>query len=322
MELRECLRLRTRSPPGFSLRLTLEVYNFYWFYRGGECGYVVLEEEPPIVARVCNAGGAIEARVYSASCLGIDEGGVEGRLRYVLGLDEDLEEFWGIAQRDPLLRGFAELFRGWRLRASSPWWSLVVGICQQNTGFRQGWRMLGRILKLLGRPVWIGGDELRLPPAPQDVVEGQGLLRAAGVGYRWRSLLSVALAAMKGLLGVDRLRCLGAAGAEKELRKLRGVGAYTARLALALSLRSYSLAPIDRWLRALASYAYGVEPGEVEREWHSRWGRWSALAAIALTIALDAEPLGRALERVKRGELVPNERAVPTPLTLWRWKGF
>ncbi|RLG76353.1 MAG: hypothetical protein DRO12_04435 [Thermoprotei archaeon] len=321
MKLTKCLETVLRAPKDYSLDLTLRIYNFHWYYLGNGRGYVFLELDPPIVAFVAQKGPAtLSARIYSVTCRDIDANNVSQQLSFHLGPEEDLSEFLDLASRDPLLKLFAKKFRGWRLRTTSLWWALVIGICQQNTGFRQGWRMLANIIKLLGKRVWVEDREVPLPPSPLELIEKHTLLKPAGVGYRWRTLFEVATRFARRELKPSRLYSMDTAGAEKVLRNIRGVGSYTARLALALSLRKYELPPIDRWAKKIFSYAYQVDENEAERECIRRWGRWSALAVIALTIALDAEPLKRALERVKRGELLPNERNTLSPYNLWMWK--
>ncbi|MEM1609116.1 MAG: hypothetical protein QXG81_07590 [Ignisphaera sp.] len=110
---------------------------------------------------------------------------------------------------------------------------------------------------------------------------------------------------------------VGSEELEGELLSIRGVGEYTSRLALALSLRDYSKPPIDRWLRRIVAEVYKIDEKSVEREYTRVWGRWSALAALYTTVALDAEPLTKALERIRAGRLRPDPSKI-SPLTLWK----
>jgi len=48
-----------------------------------------------------------------------------------------------------------------------------------------------------------------------------------------------------------------------------------------------------------------------------RFGQWVGLAAIDATIAFDAQPLRRALERLEKGLNKPGVDE-PSPITLWR----
>lgn len=297
---------------GIDLMLTLGTYNFnFWF--DGHVGYVQLSAEPLVIAEVYTDGSV---NIWGESC---DKGYIPPLIN-ALGLKEDLGEFFDIASKDPLLKGFSECCRGWRLRSSSLWWSLVVGICQQNASFRQGWGMLFKLIKNFRKYVRIGNRLIPLLPLPKDVIRYENLLRSSGLGYRSETVINVAKAFIRGDLSDDLPMRLSLKELEYVLMNIKGVGHYTARLAIALSSRRYELPPIDRWLRALASLAYGISEREVEGYWVSRWGRWSALAAIATTITLDAEPLRRALRRIREGLITPMVTDKPSPTNMWRFK--
>ena len=206
------------------------------------------------------------------------------------------------------------------MRSCSLWWALVIAVCQQNASFKQGWSMLARLVRGYGRRAELEGvGEVLLPPTYGDVLSNPSRLAASGLGYRARTVIGVAEALASGRIPPEEELARAETGeGESILRAVKGVGSYTARLALALSLRRYELPPIDRWVRALASRAYGVEAGEVEAEWRRRWGRWGALAVLALTVALDAAPLRKALERLEAGRLLPEPGEVG-PAQLWRY---
>jgi len=304
LDLEDVVRSR-----GIDLFKTFAVYNYGYWFDGYRC-YVHIDGVTIV--------GTLDARfaVYDCGSLTHDP---DRLVRYVFGLDEDTTPFLRIAEEDPLLRLFAREFAGWRLRSSSLWWSLVVGICQQNASFRQGWKMLHSIVKIYARSIEVEGRKIPIAPSPRDVVEKPHLLAEARVGYRARTIEGIAKAFTEGLLDPIELSRKPYEEIETVLQSLRGVGSYTARLAIALSFRKYGRAPIDRWLRRIASRIYGIDEKNVDTFWHQRWGSWSALASIAVTITLDAEPLSRALERIERGELLPKENVVPSPYTMWRY---
>ncbi len=294
---------------GIDLFKVLSVYNFsFWF--DGRIGVVFLGDDA--VALVDALTG--EYRVYS-TCSGSD---YESALYRVLGVSEDVKGFFSIAERDELLSDFARAWRGWRLRSTTLWWGLVIGVCQQNASFRQGWKMLYNIVVLYGRRVFVEGRKVPAPPTPNDILRSPEKLKEARVGYRARTILEVAKAIKA--LDENSLAKKPEDSIEKELLSIRGIGPYTARLAIALALRKYSLAPFDRWLRKIAAKAYGIQEEEAEKHWHMKWREWSALAAIATTIALDAEPLTKALRRIEEKRLLPENQSKPTPATLWKYE--
>jgi len=261
------------------------------------------------VARIYWSG---DYELYSTNC---EENLVE-RLEWTLGFREDLSEFYELASRDPLLSEFAKLFKGWRLRSVDLWWSLVIAVCQQNASFKQGWRTLHELVKTYGKNIHVENTLILRPPTPLEILEDPEKLKKAGLGYRAETILRVAESIVTGIVKYEDISKVSVEEAESMLRKIKGVGPYTARLALMLSTRRYELPPIDRWLRRIISVVYGVDEREAEEFWVEKWGKWSALASLAVTITLDAEILSKALMRIKRREVIPNPLVKPSPLNM------
>jgi N-glycosylase/DNA lyase len=293
--------------------LTATTYNLC-FWLGEHYSYVYLPSDEPSVAVVLRNGGY---RLYSQSCSNVDE--LVKKLEEVMGLREDPSEFYSKARGDPLLGPFAVEYSGWRLRSSGLWWALVTGTCQQNASFKQGWEMLHRLVEAYGKYVEVEGRKVLRPPTPSEVLENVEKLLEAGVGYRSRTIINVARFLLESGVSERELSRIKPEKAEKVLRGIKGVGPYTARLAITFSTRRYELPPIDRWLMRIASTAYSIDEKLVEEYWVNKWGKWSALAAVAVTVALDAEPLSRALARLESGQLLPNRAASPTPVNM---RGF
>lgn len=306
------VEMRVRRKP-YSFKLTASTYNFSWWYDGEK---LVLPLEDDIIAVVEEGGGELKARIYAIGKGEVDLNDIVEKLEYVLGVDEDLGEFYEKARSDPILSQSVGVLRGLHIRATTPWMASIIGVCQQNASFKQGWRMLYNMLLLTGRRVRVGDFETFIPPKPQDIVgKDPGILRKAGVGYRARTIIELAkLFTAKEYLNTWRVN---PSILEEELLGVKGVGNYTTRLTLILSLRYYEKPPIDRWLRRLIIEAYRIGEDAVEEEYVRRWGRWSGLAALFTTIAIDAEPLSKALDRLRRGELKPGKAKI-SPLTLWK----
>jgi len=303
------------KPRDFSFFLTASVYNFSWWFNGEKL-FVPLGDAVLVFRDI---GSEVEVSVYtrpSADSDTVDRAAEYAR--HILGLGEDLSDFYAIALRDPLLSQSIDFLRGLRVRASTPWLATVVGICQQNASFKQGWRMFYNFLKMLGSRVVVEGSEVVVPPRPEDLGENAAsLLREAGFGYRVSAVLGVARVFEKNP-GLDSW---GASPGELEeqLLSVKGVGHYTSRLALVLSLRVYDRPPIDRWLKEIARRVYGIaDARDVERVYTSVWDRWSGLAVFYTTVALDAEPLSAALKRIENGLTRPDPGKL-SPLTMWRY---
>jgi len=286
-------------------RLVLGAYSFPWEFNGEEAYYVF---DNAVITAVLRESSA----ELCAIPFGMDVDAYE-KIILFFDLGNPYSEFYEKALGDPLLSEFAKKYMGWRPRLTSLWWATIIGICQQNTGFIQGWRMLASITKLYGKKIIVGSKALLIPPTPADVLKHPDLLVKARTGYRAETIIRVAkLFAEKDEddIGYD------------ELISIKGIGRYTASLALVLARREYWRAPIDRWLKKIISHVYHIDDRYADRIYHEIWGDYQGLAALATTIALDAVPLRKALERIDNGILVPTIMDKPTPANMWKFTNY
>ncbi len=312
------LSLRVNKPETFDFHFTAAVYNFHWHFDGKSL-YLAFPSEQATVLRVRDKGRELEIAAYSEQRLGKDQ--VHEAVEHALGLSEDLDRFYERLTGDRLLSYAAQKMRGFRVRSVGPWVAVMIAICQQRASFIRGWKMLYRIYESLGRPVTLeGGDSTILPPSPSIVLNRQDVLPKLSLGFRVSALVSAARAFVEGEIALEDPDSF-----EADLRALRGVGQYTARLARVLGLRSYENPPIDDWTVKVVAEAYGVKPRQrdVEEFLVARYGDYAGLAVLLYTVVLDAEPLTRALERIRKGLVSPSEQASkPTPLSLWKFVKF
>lgn len=295
---------------GIDIRLVSTVYNIcYWTNR--DHAFIFIPGERLSIAMV-RFDGSFE--LYSEEC-GNSNKIVEG-LEFVMGFKDNVNEFYELAIKDPLLSDFAETYHAWRLRSTDLWWALVTGICQQNASFKQGWRILHNIVRSFNKRVLLGKYEIYRPPSPREVIEDPGKLIETGAGFRAKALLNTAKTIASGVIETKSFLEKEPQEMERVLREISGIGPYTARFAIALFARKYDLPPVDRWLKKIIRTMYGVDEKYAEEFWINKWGKWSALATIATTITLDAEPLTKALQRLRRRELLPKLNTSPSPINM------
>ena len=319
VELKRVAHAELPAKQPFNFATTASVYNFGWYFDGSTL-LMPLRSEKLVVAVVRGLGESVAVELFSTGP--IDEDWALKRVSYSLGLEEDLSSFWRVASRDRILAMASKALSGMRLRSADLWTAFIVAVCQQNASFRQGWAMVGNILTLLGRRVVVAGKETVIPPSPLEVLQGSAIaLKKARTGYRAAAIIAGAKLFVD--VGEEELSRFKTGELEETLCSLKGVGPYTARVAALFGLRRYEVNPVDRWLARVMSTAYGVDIvslGEAEKLWASKWGRWAGLAAFFTTIVTDALPASKAVERVRKGELLPNsDLPRPTPATLWKW---
>ncbi len=297
--------------PEYRLDLTGAAYSFSWQY-DGKRAYVPLslEERDLACVAVCEQveDRKIKVVYFLPPGSSVEKSCLEALVMKALALDEDLSAFYEICSGDPILRG-VQYVRGLHLKSADAWTSFLIAVSQQNASFRQGWYMLYRLHKTLGRQVYLQdlGRVYILPPKPEDIVQaGEQQLRACGYGYRARIVLEVAKRIASAEKASDILNLL---------KNVKGVGPYTYGLTRVIARRDYSVPVIDRWVKGLYEHI-GIK--SVEKYFKETFKNYQGLATWFLTIILDAEPLSKAIERVSKGEIKPKFSGL-TPLTMWRY---
>ena len=296
VEMAYSYEVRARINP-----LTLQAYSLPWQFDGRRaymhlCGSSIAVVEP--------ADGFLRVDVYAADGERCWEEVLEGG--WAPAVDgSGLEAYYDRAAGDPLLSCIGGRLRLLTVKLASAWYAAIVAVCQQNASFLQGWRMVYRLHAELGARFRIGDRLFVAPPEPDRVsVEA---LRRVGLGYRAETLAALAKFARR---GIDLREARGT---------VKGVGPYTDGLIRLLGYGELDSHVVDRWVKGLVAEAYGVGLREAEKVWSARWRPWRGLAAYHLTIVLDAEPLRKSLERVRRGEVCPRmDYSRPSPLTMWR----
>ncbi|NPA69536.1 MAG: hypothetical protein GXO26_01890 [Crenarchaeota archaeon] len=288
----------------FNFKLTAAAYSFSWNYDGKHYRTIIKYSDRNIGVVAWEENHKIIVEVYSNENY-LSKEDVEHEIRNHLGTDENLEEFYKLCRGDPLLK---DVIEGIHSRKVDIWYASIIAVAQQNASFRQGWKMIWNLLSRYGERFLLEGleVELKYPPNPRLILErGEQVLKDSGYGYRSRTLMEIAKILIEN--GEDFLK--------KNLTKIRGVGKYTYGLIMMLAYRDYTNPVIDRWVKGLYE-TVGVT--NVEEYYRKYWGRYQALATWMLTIMLDAAPLSKAIERVRRGDLKPSFSGI-TPLTLWRY---
>ncbi len=302
--------IKPREP--YNFELTASCYATCWDF-DGERAFIPYTSDKMRVAIVASRqNNEINIEIFSESSR---EPVIDESLKvanHVLGMEEDIANYYRIIRDDPLLKIVLQKLQGLHMRAVPTLWEgLIIGVCQQNASFRQGWRMIMNIRKALGDVIHIKEYNVITYcfPSPERILQNKEKIRAVGVGYRSNTLVNASKAFLSNRI--------------EDLESIRGIGQYTARFARVIALRKYDEFPIDRWFMRLLPTVYS--PGDyvwtkrqVEDFSAKRWGNWRGLSAIMITIVTAAMPLTMLLRRLEKGDLEPMPEK-PSPLTLWRY---
>ena len=156
---------------------------------------------------------------------------VRAQVERILSLDVDGSGFPAVGERDPVAGRLQQRFPGLRpIGFWSPYEAAAWTIIGHRIRIRQAAAIKARMSRQLGDPVTFGDRVVHAFPAPQRLASLEAFPGLIARKPEW--LRSVALAALDGQLDAARLRGLPHETALKELKKLPGIGDFSAALIL------------------------------------------------------------------------------------------
>jgi DNA-3-methyladenine glycosylase II len=248
--------------------------------------------EQPVVVRVAQL--TVDRVLFDARAPTSEaaEHGIS-RMRFALGVDEDLRAFHTRFARDPLI-GESVRRRPWLRvrRRPEPWEALAWAVCEQLIEFERAAAIERRIVRRLGRR--LDGDRLRDVPTPEALAGvAPALLQSLDLGgARARTLVRVAREVARGRID---LRSPDHEQTWRRLRAIPGIGPWTVEmLALHGQGRHDQVPAGDVGLLKLVGRKLGGGGGgwashrraqehEV-REFFAPYGEWAGLAAMHMMI--------------------------------------
>jgi 3-methyladenine DNA glycosylase/8-oxoguanine DNA glycosylase len=206
---------------------------------------------------------------------------------HVLRLDEDLSEFYVLAESDTELSWVAR-GAGRMLRSPTVFEDVVKTICTTNCAWSATVRMVGALVDRLGEPA-AGADGRRTFPTPEAMAEvGEEFYRdVARAGYRGAYLSALARSVADGSLDLEALSADGGSDDDvaAELLALPGVGPYAAAHIMML-LGRYSRLILDSWTRPTYARLVGARKPHADRTIERRFRRYGRFAGLAFWLFL------------------------------------
>ena len=250
------------------------------------------EHGEPVVVRV--AQSAPDAVLFGARSRGREsaEHGI-ARMRFALGVDDDLREFYSRHSGDSLIGGSLRR-RPWlrARRRPEPFEALVWAVCEQSIEYDCAAKIQSSLVKRMGRrwagdgaQVWAGGlrdlpTAATLGEAPPALLESCDL-----AGPRAIALCRAAREVASG-----RVELYGAEPIERGWRRLRaipGIGAWTVEMLALCGQGRYDQLPAGDLglLKLVGRILSGGDPRaraseEQVRELFAPYGEWAGLAAV------------------------------------------
>ncbi|MCH9001245.1 MAG: hypothetical protein IIC02_01615 [Planctomycetes bacterium] len=281
------------APQPFSLRPTVLSHGWHecapmsWS-AGGACFQIIERQggRPVRVSVVESRRGKRSVRLrVTVESDAITEALIERirrELRVVLGLDDDLTEFFELCESHPTLHILPSLGAGRALRSFSMVENTIKALLATNVNWGQAVKMINRLGQL--GPYHRDYRNLNAWPTPREILRAgeRYLLEVCRVGYRSESILTFCDDVCEGRIDLDAVDAsardpnVDSAEILAQLRSIRGIGPSSAHYLLSMMGRHDRLSIDSATVAHVAkTHTHGRKPTLKRIEGiYASYGRW------------------------------------------------
>ena len=202
----------------------------------------------PVVFGLCEESGRLNVTVANGSLSAQHQAHLVTYIREWLDLDTDLKPFYRMARQDDLLRPLVMAFHGYRIVGQPDLFeSLVWAVLGQQINLGFAYTLKSRFVTTFGKQVEWEGAQHYIFPTPEVVsaIRPEELLHLQFSRQKAAYTINIAHAFQAGEISKDKLSGLSLEDAKGELRKIKGVGNWTANYALMKTFRYPDAFPLE-----------------------------------------------------------------------------
>lgn len=203
-----------------------------------------------------------------------DEKEITKKVSFMFSLDDDLKEFYYLAERDPILKYVKEDLYGLKIQtAPTIFEGMIIGFCLVWTSFQRAVRMIDGLVREFGPRI---DEDYAFPSAKELAKASLDKLRELKLGFRAERVKWLSTQVAQEKVDLERLPSLPSKMLREELMKIKWVGPWLAEATLLWRLKRRDAFPIDVWsARVFRSFFPEVKDESPEgiREFaDERWG--------------------------------------------------
>ncbi len=236
----------------------------------------------------------IFCEVYSHKKLGMRERKeLSNTITWMLNLEEDVRQFYALAERDPLVKVLVKDLYGMRItKRPDIFPRLVLAVTLQMAPIRRSDQMMNLLIKEYGEKIGFDGREILYWPSPERIAKAgvRELEERCKLGYRAKSLKGIAESVSKGFPTIQQLERMSAEEAKAKLMELKGIGEYSADI-----VSPHPGFALDVWSAKIFNVLLFGGKAESPRDIipklkkvaEERWGKWRGYVFIYVLNDLD-----------------------------------
>lgn len=205
-------------------------------------------EGKPVVFELYQENGQLNVSIFNGSLSAQSKTQLVTYIREWFDLDTDLRPFYRMARKDDLLRPLVKAFHGYRIVGQPDLFeSLVWAVLGQQINLAFAYTLKSRFVTTFGRHVEWEGTQHSLFPTPEVVsaIRPEELLALQFSRQKAAYTINIAEAFQAGAVSKKKLAGLSLEDAKAELRKIKGVGNWTANYALMKTFRYPDAFPLE-----------------------------------------------------------------------------
>jgi 3-methyladenine DNA glycosylase/8-oxoguanine DNA glycosylase len=291
--------LTIRKPAGWPLFTPLEVYDKSTLWTAVFLNNTLTGLK--LTSKGTTKNPLVEAKMFLENKPSESLDKTKKTLDHVIGADDDLHEFYKLAEKDPILKFVVADLQGMHNTSSGDtvFPDAILATLLQMAPLKRSNEMMNCVITKYGEKAEFDCKTIYVWPTPQALANLNPALLAKGckIGYRAKRIVKLAeKLAKEGFPSLQELEQLSSEEAKKKLMELPGIGDYSADI-----INPHGGFPIDVWsAEVFGKLFFGKEPEnnreaieEVKKEGILRWGKWSWMAFFY--IVQDLENLSKRL---------------------------
>ncbi|RUM33962.1 MAG: DNA-3-methyladenine glycosylase 2 family protein [Archaeoglobus sp.] len=227
----------------------------------------------------------------------------ENRIRFILGLDINLDDFYSEISDTKFSFLIDELYGLRSPAAVSAYQALVETIAQQQVNFEFAMRTIEMLVKITSKKVKINDLILYKFPEVDDILRAGERIREAKLGYRAYYVLELSREIKKGNMDFSKVEKMSEEEAVNYMTNFRGIGKWSAELFLTYAFRKNTYPAGDLGIKRGIANIFGKRLKDVKekdvREAIDPFGKWKSLLAFYI-ICYDRQVQNSVKRRIKK----------------------
>jgi len=209
-----------------------------------------------------------------------DEKEILKKVSFMFSLDEDLSEFYSLADKDSVLRQAKNDLYGLKIQTSPCLFEgMIVGFCLVWTSFQRAVAMIEQLVKEFGQQI---DKEFAFPRAEELSKASISKLKKLKLGFRAERIKWLSIQVAQGKLDLGRFPSLPTEILKEELVKIKWVGPWLAEGIMLWRMKRSEAFPLDVWsakiFRAFFPEIRSQSIEEIAEFARHRWGKYRGLA--------------------------------------------